>query len=131
MTDAVTGGLSVSLALAAHQMLAPQPPAPAGAGGATLTPNPNTPAYISPSITFDPETGIVIITFRNADSGKVTQQIPPSEVLTRYRFVEDSGIPNPILPRTTPNAIAGVNTATGGMPPKPPSAAGSPAGTFA
>jgi hypothetical protein len=67
--------------------------------------NLSAPSYVNPAISFDPVTDIVFFTFRNPDTGKVTEQIPPQAVVSRYRAVEATGIPNPTLPvRPTPVA---------------------------
>ncbi|MBI3515763.1 MAG: hypothetical protein HY060_17140 [Proteobacteria bacterium] len=68
--------------------------------------NLNAPAYVSPSISFDPYTSIVFITYRNAETGKIRNQIPPQEILDRYRQVDETGIPNRTLPHNTPKALA-------------------------
>ena len=117
MTDLVAGGLS-AVALGHHPMM--MPPSLVADVGSSPTPKPDAPAYVSPAISFDPETGIVFITFRNAESGKITRQIPPAEVLSRYRFVDESGIANPLLPRSTPDSIAGLGPDLGPPPKAPP-----------
>ncbi|MEJ0067723.1 MAG: hypothetical protein WDO24_02140 [Pseudomonadota bacterium] len=68
--------------------------------------NVNAPAFISPAITFNPVTNIVIFTFRDAETGKIREQIPPSSVVSRYVAVAETGIPNPTLPVSTPTKIA-------------------------
>jgi hypothetical protein len=81
----------------AHQIAASTiAPPPAAARESATHININAPFYISPAITFDPITSIVIVTFRNAD-GKVREQIPPSEVLERYQSVDETGMPDPFL----------------------------------
>jgi hypothetical protein len=107
MADAVASGLAASLATAARYVTLPVAPAPVTPPGTPPAANPNAPAYISPSVTFDPVTDIVILTFRNSETGKIVEQIPPSEVLSRYREVDETGIADPILPRSTPDALAG------------------------
>ncbi len=96
MSDSVSMSLPAASVLA-HQLAASTtaaPPAPVHEAPAHI--NVNAPFYISPAITFDPITSIVIVTFRNAD-GKVREQIPPSEVLERYQSVDETGIPDPFL----------------------------------
>lgn len=126
MADALASGLAASLATVVHYVTLPAASVPATPTGGAQPVNPNAPAYISPSVSFDPVTGIVFLTFRNAESGKVTEQIPPSQVLSRYRFVDETGIPNPILPRSTPDELAG--TATGLPQPTPTPASTAPSG---
>jgi hypothetical protein len=53
--------------------------------------NVNTPAGISPAISFNRETDEVIFTYRSAETGKVTEQIPPASATLRYLAVSDSG----------------------------------------
>jgi hypothetical protein len=72
--------------------LTPADPSPAPAQGHI---NINGPAYISPAISFDPVTNVVFFTYRNSETGKVTEQIPPSSVSSRYQTVDDTGVPNP------------------------------------
>ena len=96
MSDAVSLSLPAA-AVVAHQIGAStlgQPPAPSAETKTHI--NINAPFYISPQVTFDPITSIVIVTFRNGD-GKVREQIPPSEVLERYQSVDETGIPDPFL----------------------------------
>ncbi|MBV8170131.1 MAG: hypothetical protein JO021_25335 [Alphaproteobacteria bacterium] len=97
MSDSVSLSLPAA-AVVAHQIAASasaQPPAPSAETKTHI--NINAPFYISPQITFDPITSIVIVTFRS--DGKVREQIPPSQVLERYQSVDETGIPNPFLPQ--------------------------------
>ena len=107
MSDALTSSLSAASFVTPRVAVAPVAPSPAAADS-TQHINLNAPAYISPSISFDPYTSIVFITFRNPETGKVRDQIPPDEVLNRYREVDQTGIPNPDLPHNTPLALAAV-----------------------
>jgi hypothetical protein len=107
MADALASGITASLAATAHQVAPPPTPSSAAPTEPTQHVNLSAPAYISPAISFDPITNIVFLTFRNSETGEITEQIPPSVVLSRYRFVDETGIPDPILPRSTPNELAG------------------------
>ncbi len=107
MADVLASSLSASLAVTPRVIAAPvAPPPPVEAAPEHI--NLNAPAYVSPSISFDPYTSIVFITYRDPETGKVRNQIPPSEVLNRYREVDQTGIPNPDLPHNTPVALAAV-----------------------
>ena len=128
MADAAAIGLSASLVIASHQLMAPPMPTPVQPHA--LGPNLNAPGYVNPTVSFDPVTNIVIFTFRNPDSGKVVEQIPPSEILSRYRFADESGIPNPLLPRSIsiPDPLAGLRSQdTGSTPPPTPDLGPAPA----
>jgi hypothetical protein len=101
MSDSVSLSLPAA-SVVAHQIAASaiaQPPAPSAETKTHI--NINAPFYISPAISFDPITSIVIVTFRNSE-GKVREQIPPSEILERYQSVDETGIPDPFL-RARPN----------------------------
>jgi hypothetical protein len=105
MADALSPALPASLLLA-HQVAATQvatPPAPPKGSPAQI--DINAPFYISPAISFDPITSIVIVTFRDAESGKVREQIPPREVLERYQNVDETGIPDPFLRQRRPMIV--------------------------
>jgi hypothetical protein len=116
MLDALTSGLAAVSAVTPRPLENPAAPPPV-AVPINEPVNLNAPAYVSPSITFDPETNIVVITYRNAETGKVREQYPPPQVVDRYREVDQTGMQNPSLPRTTPEALASSN------PPPAPSAA--------
>lgn len=98
MSDALSLALPSSLVTVIQPLGAPLVPVstqpPPTQGHVDL----EAPFYISPAISFDPVTDIVIFTYRNAETGKVTDQIPPNIVLARYQAVEETGIPNPTLP---------------------------------
>jgi hypothetical protein len=98
MSDALSLALPSSLVTVIQPLGAPlvpvSPQAPQAQGHVDF----EAPFYISPAISFDPVTDIVIFTYRNAETGKVTEQIPPNVVLARYQAAEETGIPNPTLP---------------------------------
>jgi hypothetical protein len=124
MTDILSSGLSASLAVSLPQLAGAAAPAPLPEPEPAQKNNVNAPAFISPAISFDPVTNIVFLTFRNPVSGKVTQQVPPSEVLDRYRTVDETGIPNPNLPPAPPDPTPGVDARPAGEhqaapPPEP------------
>jgi hypothetical protein len=73
--------------------------------------NVNTPAGISPAISFNRETDEVIFTYRSAETGKVTEQIPPASATLRYLAVSDSGDAAAPAPART-----GTGTGTGSQP---------------
>ena len=116
----------------------PQDPAPAGQAD-PLHVDVNRPAYVSPAITFNPETNVVIITYRSAETGKVTEQYPPSSVASKYNAVDDTGQQSPALPLSTsasgathPAPTSGSASASAGTPTPPaitPPASLPPAGT--
>jgi len=101
MSDSVSLSLPAA-SVVAHQIAASaiaQPPTPPVEAKTHI--NINAPFYISPAISFDPITSIVIVTFRDSER-KVREQIPPNEVLERYQSVDETGIPDPFL-RQRPN----------------------------
>src|SRR5579871_5907880 len=110
MADALGPSLAVSLATAAHYI------APQLNSTPTTDPfepiNPSAPAYVNPSISFNPATDVVFLTYRNAETGKVTEQYPPSQVVSRYQSVDETGMPDPTQPRPTLHQSAGINQAT-------------------
>jgi hypothetical protein len=125
MSDALTSSIAPSPPADLRLPGAPAAPSPVAAQDESLPrANPNAPAYVSPAVTFDPETNIVVLTYRNPETGKVREQYPPSVVVDRYREAERTGVPDPTLPRTTP-AAAGAAPADesasggGGSPPLP------------
>jgi hypothetical protein len=128
MLDALSSATPVALNVAQTPAPAlPQDP-PAGQANAAHI-DVNAPAYISPAITFNPETSVVIITYRNAETGKVTEQIPPPEVTSRYNAVQDTGQQSPALPLSTgasaaakPAAAAGGTSTPTPAQPTPPQA---------
>ena len=83
MTDALTSSLSAALAVTPRLLEVPAAASPVTAENPEEPINLNAPAYISPSISFDPETNIVVITYRNAETGKVREQYPPPVVVDR------------------------------------------------
>jgi hypothetical protein len=86
--------------------------------------NVNAPSYISPSISFDPETDVVFFTYRNAETGKVREQYPPDAVVQRYRAVDDSGAPTkPALPAPNPPTTASAPGTPAPTAPEPSPAA--------
>jgi hypothetical protein len=121
---------ALSLAMSAAPITVIQP------SGASLTPaqtptppapdhiNINAPFYISPAISFDPVADIVIYTYRNSETGKVTRQVPPEAVLSRYQAVDETGVPAPAPHvRTSPATPAGTDqqASSGTLPsPTPP-----------
>jgi len=108
MSDALSLAISTSLAAALPSLGLPSTPIPAPAPANHV--NINGPAFISPAITFDPVTDVVIFTYRNAQTGKVTEQVPPNAVVSRYRAVDETGIPNPTLPLSTPKQLVAATT---------------------
>ena len=132
MADAL--GLSASLAVAAHY-IAPQLSAPPPATSPLASGNLDAPIYVNPSVSFNPTTNVVFLTYRN-DAGKITEQYPPSEVVSRYQSVDETGMPNPILSRSTPDQATGPKNGPVGNTPMPtmpaPSSSTTPAaGTLA
>jgi hypothetical protein len=121
MSDVLTSSLSAALAVTPRLLEVPAVTPPAAPENPDEPTNLNAPAYINPSITFDPETSIVVITYRDAD-GKVREQIPPPEVIDRYREVDQTGMQSTSLPRNTPMALAAVDTTPDKSqpPPAPP-----------
>ena len=125
MADALGPSLATSLSIAAHY-IAPQLDSPPATDPFQPI-NLNAPAYVNPSISFNPATGIVFLTYRNADTGKVTEQFPPSQVVSRYQSVDETGMPDPTQPHPTPPQIAGVSPGLAGTPPPPsPPTSGAP-----
>src|SRR4051812_22042368 len=97
MAHALSAALPASLLVAPQAAAATIAPPPAPVANAPTHIDINAPFYISPAISFDPITSIVIVTFRDGETGKVRQQIPPNEVLSRYRSVDETGVPDPFL----------------------------------
>ena len=124
MTDALGSSLAASLSIAAHYIAPPTSPVPATDPVQPV--NLSAPAYVNPTVTFSPDTDIVILTYRNADTGKVTEQYPPSEVLSRYQFVDETGMPIPTPPGSPKDQHAQVNSGPSGSPPPPTTQASPP-----
>lgn len=104
MAQAVSSALSASLSTAQFVATNVAPPQAAPQASATQI-DINAPFYISPAISFDPITSIVIVTFRDGETGKVREQIPPREVLERYQAVDETGISDPFLPQRPPQVV--------------------------
>lgn len=104
MAQAVSSALSASLPLAQLVATTVAPP-PAAPDHAATHIDINAPFYLSPAISFDPITSIVIVTFRDGETGKVREQIPPREVLERYQAVDETGISDPFLPQRSPQVV--------------------------
>jgi hypothetical protein len=119
MSDALSLALSASFVAAAQPPAVAPSPAPAPAPESHSHINVNAPVFISPSITFDPVTNVVIFTYRNAESGKVTHQFPPSAVVSRYREVDETGLPKPALPVSTKATVAATQRPSNGTPTTP------------
>jgi hypothetical protein len=132
MSDAVSLGMSAHIAVALQPLGASLTPPPAPASGASEHININAPTYISPAISFDPVTNIVFFTFRNPETGKIREQIPPQAVVSRYREVEETGIPNPALPvrpTAAAKAPAKAPAPSDNTPPAPSTSAGATGST--
>jgi hypothetical protein len=106
MSEALSSTLAAAaLAVGYHQATAASAAPPSQATQAPAQPpgNINAPFFVSPKISFDPVTSIVFVTFRNFETGKVREQIPPVEVLERYREASVTGHPDPRLPPLKPD----------------------------
>src|SRR5260221_7381035 len=94
MSEALSSSLAAAaLTVGYHQAAATPvvPPSQATQPPAQAPGNINAPFFVSPKISFDPITSIVFVTFRNFETGKVREQIPPVEVLSRYREASVTG----------------------------------------
>jgi len=134
MADALGSSLSASLAVAAHY-ITPQLTALPPVANPLPSANLDAPIYVNPSVSFNATTDVVFLTYRN-DAGKITEQYPPSQVVSRYQSVDETGMSNPILPRSTPNQAAGPQNGPAGntpppTPPAPNSSTTPAAGTLA
>ena len=127
MSEALSLAVSASLATPIQPLGAPLTPAEPSAPPTPGHININAPAYISPAISFDPATDVVFFTYRNAETGKVTEQIPPASVSSRYQTVDDTGVPIPTPGSKVPAAAAPPSTAVTPPLPAPPVAGGSAA----
>jgi hypothetical protein len=104
MSETMSLAASALFAAPIQPLGAPLTPADPPAAPAQGPVNINGPAYISPAISFDPATDVVFFTYRNSETGKVTEQIPPSSVSSRYQTVDDTGVPSPTPDATTATA---------------------------
>jgi len=122
MSEALSLAVSASLVTPIQPLGASLTPAQTPASPAPGHININGPVYISPAISFDPVTDIVFFTYRNAETGKVTEQFPPAQVASRYLAVDETGVPNPTLPLTTPDSLAAATARppSGSQPDAPP-----------
>jgi hypothetical protein len=118
MSDAVSFVIPAQIAAAIQPLGASLSPPQTPASPPSDHINLSAPSYVNPAISFDPVTDIVFFTFRNPDTGKVTEQIPPQAVVSRYRAVEETGIPNPTLP-VRPTPVIATPPAPANTPPAP------------
>lgn len=105
MLDALSSAAPAGLAAVNQALIAAA--AQAATPPATVTHiKVDAPAGISPAISFNRETDEVIFTYRSAETGKVTEQIPPAEATLRYLAVSDSGeAASP--PPSRPSSVSG------------------------
>lgn len=91
------------------------------------------PTYISPALSYDPSTHLVITQYRDTETGKVRLQIPAEKVVETYRRIAAYGaaaVPNaagitgpiPGTPGTT--GSSGTATTTTGVPGSVPASGG-------
>jgi hypothetical protein len=133
MVDVASSALPASLLLAQQFVATAAAPPSAPVEPSPTHININAPFYISPAISFDPITSIVIVTFRDFETGEVREQIPPREVLSRYQSVDETGIPDPFL-RARPNFVVKAAAAPAKAPeptPAPTPAPSQGSGTIA
>lgn len=98
MSDALSSAASSALAAAYYQLpaLVAQPPIvtpPKPASQEAI----NAPFYTSPAYSFDPVAQLLIVTFRDSYTGKVREQVPATEVVSRYNEAVRTGLPDPSL----------------------------------
>jgi len=91
------------------------------AASASTTPSPDAtkaaPAYISPYLSYDPTTHLLITQYRDADSGKVRLQIPAEKVVEAYRRIAAYGaaaVPNAAGVTAPVSGPLGAGTGTAG-----------------
>lgn len=130
MSEALSSAASSALAAAYYQLpaLVAQPPLVTPPKPVTQEPI-NAPFYISPSYSFDPVAELLIVTIRDSYTGKVREQVPATEVVSRYNEAVLTGAPEPSLglppaphesnpPKSNPTSAAPVEAAP--QPQQPP-----------
>ena len=96
----------------------------------TATPPTNVAAYASPVYKFDPLAKLSIELIRNTTNGSVINQIPPQQVVDRYRTGQlTAGNAAPAANQTNAATAAAGNAATGGTTTAAAAAIGAAAST--
>jgi len=112
MSDATTVSFAASPAMLIQPLGASLAPAQTLPAEPQAHINVNAPAYVNPAISFDPVTNVVIFTYRNSETGKVTEQIPPAQALSRYQQADETGVAPPSAQPPSPTPAS--------APPPPP-----------